>query len=51
VKICVRCDQPMRDNEAKAVPKMSPSGPGMTLYLHKVPCKPAPHQSAPARRG
>lgn len=51
MKICARCDKPMRDDEAKALPKTSTSGAGMTLYFHKVPCTPAPHQSAPARRG
>jgi hypothetical protein len=47
VKICASCDKPMRDAEAEAVPKTSPSGAGTTLYFHKVPCKPAPTQAAP----
>lgn len=50
MKICASCDKPLRDAEAKAVPKTSASGGGMTLYFHKVPCKPMPHQSTPARR-
>ncbi|MFD3498767.1 hypothetical protein [Streptomyces sp. NPDC058678] len=40
----------MRDDEAKAVPKTSNSGAGTTLYFHKVPCKPVPHQSTPYLR-
>jgi hypothetical protein len=50
VKICALCDKPMRDAEARAVPKTSASGAGTTLYFHKVPCEPKPHQGTPARR-
>jgi hypothetical protein len=50
VKICRSCDKEMRDDEAKTVAKTSASGAGTSLYFHKVPCKPAPHQSTPARR-
>lgn len=39
MKICASCDKPMRDEEARAVPKMSPSGAGTMLYIHKVPSR------------
>jgi hypothetical protein len=52
VKICVSCDKPMRDEDTRDVPKMSPSGAGTTLFIHihTAPCKPVPTQTAPGRR-
>ena len=50
MKICASCDKPMPDGEAKAVPKTSASGAGMTLYFHKVPCKPVPQTVLRFRR-
>ena len=50
MKICASCDKPMRDEEARDVAKMSPSGAGTMLYIHKVPCKRVPTQTRPGRR-
>jgi hypothetical protein len=38
--ICDRCQQPMRDEEAKPYDVFGASGAGTTIYVHKQPCSP-----------
>ena len=50
MKICARCDHRILPGEEEPVDNAAPTGPGSTVYIHRVLCKQAPHQSTPARR-
>jgi hypothetical protein len=46
VKICVHCDESIKDGEGYTdIDKMSPSAGGTTLYRHDRECKPVPTQT------
>lgn len=46
--ICARCDQPIgRDEDHEPVDHHTASGPGMTVYVHVRPCRPARQQRFP----
>lgn len=48
--ICARCDKPILPDEGyEPIAKMSPSGAGITLHVHKVLCPRPRLQSAPVR--
>lgn len=48
--MCARCDQPIA-GKPEPVDKMSPSGPGSTVYIHPDGrCKKPPTQTAPTPR-
>jgi hypothetical protein len=51
VKFCARCDQRIGEDEER-VPydSGSPTGAGMTLWLHARPCKKALIQTSPVSR-
>lgn len=46
--ICACCDMRIRPGEERPIDHDSPSGPGITLYVHRDPCTPAQTQTAPA---
>jgi hypothetical protein len=47
--ICGRCDGPiLSGQEYEALPVMTNSGPGLTVFLHAVLCTRARIQTAPA---
>lgn len=47
--MCARCDQPIpADEESTPIDAFSASGPGSTVYVHKVLCEQPPTQTAPA---
>jgi hypothetical protein len=48
VKICASCDMRLHPGEERPLDHNSPTGPGITLYVHREPCKPAQTQTAPA---
>lgn len=48
--ICARCDKPILPEEGKEpIDKMSPSGAGLTLHVHKVLCPRPRLQTTPVR--
>ena len=50
MKFCQRCNKPLTDEDAQPIDNMRPTGAGSTVYICKVPCRPVPTQTAPARR-
>lgn len=47
-RTCGHCHEPIRPGEAYDThTPHSGTGSAPTVYLHKLPCKKAPHQSAP----
>lgn len=49
--ICDRCHAPILEGEAyETVDIVRPTGAGLSVTLHKAPCKKLPHQSAPVSR-
>ena len=48
MKFCVRCDQPIRDDEEYTEhDKFATSGAGTTVYRHVAPCQRAKTQTSP----
>lgn len=47
--ICARCDEPLREGDDYDEQSIDgASGPGITIYRHRQPCRPAvPRQTAP----
>lgn len=46
--ICARCDRRISPGQGRLVDNVPPTGPGTTLYIHKVLCVKPPTQTAPA---
>lgn len=49
--MCHRCLGQMQDDEGEAVSVPSSSGPGITIYVHRRSCTPAPQQTSPSDLG
>ena len=39
---CARCGKPLKEKDAEAVGVDRPTGPGITLYVHRTFCEPDP---------
>lgn len=48
---CQRCDKPLTDDEAERITHAGATGPGSTITVCRVPCRPTPRQTYPIGLG
>jgi len=48
--MCVRCDQPIAKGQVMVVDVERPTGAGLTVYVHRILCKPLLVQTSPEPR-